>query len=49
MQNKGITLSKIIYATPEHASHLLKILKSEKVFGAFRSTGSNVFIKVQLD
>ena len=32
----------------EHASHLLKILKSEKVFGALCSTGSNVSVKVQL-
>ena len=33
---------------PEHASHLIKIIKSEKVFGALRSTSSNVFVKVQL-
>ena len=34
--------------TPGDASHLLKIIKSEKVFGALRSTSSNVFVKVQL-
>ena len=40
-----------MYTTPEHASHLLKILKilkSEKVFSALRSTGSNVPVKVPL-
>ena len=37
-----------MHTTPEHASNLLKILKSEKVFDALRSTGSNVPVKVPL-